>query len=57
MTKECKKGYHYCPIAKDCVKTDDKKQGKGEQHGQGKGPIGIPKKKIKEGLNKVMERI
>jgi len=56
MSKECKKGYHWCPIEKKCVKTEDKKQGKGLQHGQGKGPIGIPKKKIKESLNYVMER-
>ena len=55
MEKECKKGYHFCPITRKCVKTDDKKQGKGLQHGQGKGPIGIPKKKIKEALNYVAE--
>ena len=47
MDKECKKGYHWCPIEKKCIKTDNKKQGKG--------PIGIPKKKIIEGLNYVME--
>jgi len=55
MDKECKKGYHWCPIEKKCIKTDNKKQGKGQQFGQGKGPIGIPKKKIIEGLNYVME--
>ncbi len=43
-SEKCKKGYHYCPIAKACVKTDKKKQGKGLQHGQGEGPIGEPKK-------------
>jgi len=47
MDKECKKGYHWCPIEKKCIKTDNKKQGKG--------PIGIPKKKIKEALNYVAE--
>lgn len=46
--KTCKPGYHFCPIEKKCVKTDNKKQGKGLQHGQGKGPIGIPKKGIVE---------
>ncbi len=53
--KDCKKGYHWCPIEKKCVPTEDKKQGKGQQFGQGKGPIGIPKKKIKESLNSLFE--
>jgi hypothetical protein len=55
MEKECKPGYHWCPIEKKCVKTDNKKQGKGLQFGQGKGPYGIPKKKIVESLNNLYE--
>jgi len=43
--KQCPKGYRWCPIEKKCVREDNiKGQGRRQQRGQGKGPMGQPQK-------------
>ena len=55
MEKEkCKSGYRWWPIKKICVPAGQG-QGQGQQmmRGKGQGPMGVPMKKVKEGMNSV----
>lgn len=51
--QECKSGFRWCPIRKKCVPEDQVKgQGQKQARGQGKGPMGQPKR-VEEAMDLV----
>jgi hypothetical protein len=43
MDKKCPEGQRWCPVKEQCI-PDDEMDPRGKGRGQGKGPIGVPKK-------------